>query len=670
VIPQFGRLVTVSVMVGLVALFTWIYRRDRQQRVRLWMIGWSAILVHFAAALLNSFHLIPKLVADWVACTTLVAAGTSFLLSVCATCSSLPRRWAFGGGLVTPAIVYVTLLIFDVTAQWPYLVILGLMGGAVFYLAQAGLRQAGVLGWAVALAGGSALGWCAWMVPAAPDYGFDLMLLALFAATGYFFWRRHDRLSPGITLTALAFLCWGCVFPLGSLAHVLHISIPDDHVVWDLPKYAVAFGMILSLFENQAELLRVEVIERRRAEDLALAASDAKSNFLAHMSHEIRTPMSGIIGMTELVLDSAHLPHEERDNLELVKTTAESLLLVINEVLDLSKIEAGKLTFERIEFSPQELVRDLARMMRLRAEQKGLILEHEISAAVPAVLRGDPGRLRQVLLNLVSNAIKFTERGYVRLKVEAAGTTEAEGAVLRFSVSDSGIGIPAEKRASIFEPFNQADSSIARRFGGTGLGLTIAAELVALMGGKLSVEPAPANQGSIFHFDAGFELGAEGAAEKSEHDISQLAKVVAHSAGAGGGNDAGAAKNGSARVRPLRILLAEDNVINQKVATRLMERQGYSVTVAASGGQAIACLNHQTFDVVLMDIHMPGMDGMQVTRLIRDSEQFTGQHIPIIAVTALAMKGDAEKCLAAGMDAYISKPIEPNELFGKIREFV
>jgi signal transduction histidine kinase len=626
--------------------------------------------VHFAAALLDSFQVIPKPIADWVVCTTLVGAGVSFLLSVCNICSSPPRRWTFGGALVAPAILYVTLLTLEVTAQWPYQLILGLMGAAVFYLAQAGLRRAGVAGWAVAVVGAATLGWCAWMARVVPDYGFDLMLLALFATTGYFFWRRHNRVSPGIMLTALAFLCWGSVFPLGSLAHFFHISIPDDDVVWDLPKYAVAFGMILSLFENQAELLRVEVMERRRAEDLAVAASEAKSNFLAHMSHEIRTPMSGIIGMTELVLDSVHVQQEERDNLELVKTTAESLLLVINDVLDLSKIEAGKLTFERIEFSPLEVTRDLARIMRLRAEQKGLLLEHEISASVPSVLRGDPGRLRQVLLNLLSNAIKFTERGHVRLKVEPAGATEGEGALLRFSVSDSGIGIPAEKRASIFEPFSQADSSISRRFGGTGLGLTIASELVALMGGKLSVEAAAGNQGSVFYFEARFELGAERAAGNSEHDISLLAKVVAQSASAGGGNGARTANAGSYRLRPLRVLLAEDNPINQKVATRLMERQGYSVTVAASGGQAIACLNHQTFDVVLMDIHMPGMDGMQVTRLIRDSEQFTGQHIPIIAVTALAMKGDAEKCLAAGMDAYISKPIEPNELFGKIREFV
>jgi CheY-like chemotaxis protein len=338
-------------------------------------------------------------------------------------------------------------------------------------------------------------------------------------------------------------------------------------------------------------------------------------------------------------------------------------LLVLNDILDFSKIEAGKLSLECIEFNPRLLVLDLVRLMGLRAEQKGLRLAYEIKPGVPMNVVGDPGRLRQVLLNLLSNAVKFTETGEVSLQVEPLGLSLENEVLLRFSVTDSGIGIPAERQAAIFQPFYQADHSITRRFGGTGLGLAIASELVGLMGGQLNVQSD--GQGSVFSFQVRF-----GVSEDQTQAIAQLAKAVAQSGSGRTVELVRVVKKPRSVTRSLRVLVAEDNPVNQLVVTRLMEKQGHTVTVAASGEQAIAALDRDTFDVILMDIHMPEVDGIQATRMIRASEQETGRHIPIIAVTAFAMKGDAEKCLEAGMDAYISKPIKASELFLKIKQLV
>jgi signal transduction histidine kinase/ActR/RegA family two-component response regulator len=652
-------------MMILVALFTWIYRRDRQQRVRLWMIGWSAILVHFGAALLDSFHLIQSGLADWLAYSTLIIAAASFLVSMCAVAESERGRIVFLCGLVLPALLYAGLLSGGSLHALSFRLILAVMCGSGLYLLRQSLGLAGVTGQVLAVTGLVATAWTAWRADSAPEYGIDLILFCAFATPGYLFWRHRTRMSPGVTLTSFAFLLWGLVFPIASLADYLHAGIPDDHVVWDLPKYAVAFGMILLLSENLEELLRVEVKERRRAEDSALAASEAKSHFLANMSHEIRTPMNGILGMTNFMLESGELSVEQQENLELVRTSAESLLMVINDVLDFSKIEARKLTLEKIEFDPAEMVFDLFRMMRLRAEEKGLQFGHTVSPDVPNVLVGDPGRLRQVLLNLLSNAIKFTERGEVSLQVECAGLRSGDEVRLRFSVVDSGIGIPEEKRAMIFQPFYQAHDYITRRFGGTGLGLTIASELVELMGGALKVQSGQNQKGSIFSFETRF-----GVSEVANEELTYLAKAVGQSTSQAGGERVFVVKQSTRPARSLRILLAEDNPVNQLVATRLIEKQGHRVTVAASGGQAIAALNNGTFDVVLMDVQMPELDGIQATKLIRAKERSTGQHIPIIAVTAFAMKGDAEKCMEAGMDAYVSKPITASELFEKIEHLV
>jgi signal transduction histidine kinase/CheY-like chemotaxis protein len=650
-------------MMILVALFTWIYQRDKQQRVRLWMIGWSAILAHFGFALLDSFHLMRAGLADWLSYATLMVAAAGFLVSVCSNCATVRWRSVFLCGLLAPALLYAGLLTAGAQTAYLYSLILGVVWSAGFYLARPSLWRAGQAGLAVAFISASATAWTAWKTGIAPEYGLDLILFVAFATTAYLFWRRYERLSPGVALTCLSFLLWGLVFPLGSLSDYLGAGIPDDHVVWDLPKYAVAFGMILLLFENVEALLRVEVVERRRAEDRALAASDAKSHFLANMSHEIRTPMNGILGMASLMLDSGDMTSAQRDNLELVRTSAQSLLLVLNDILDFSKIEAGKLSLESIEFDPTELVLDLLRLLRLRAEQKSLLLAHEIKPGVPRNIVGDPGRLRQVLLNLLSNAIKFTEKGGVSLQVEPTAPSAKNEVLLRFSVTDSGIGIPAERQQAIFEPFYQADRSITRRFGGTGLGLTIASELVALMGGRLNVQSGP--DGSVFSFEVCFAVS-----EGQTQDITQLAKAVAQSGSGRTLESTQVVKHTATAVRALRILVAEDNPVNQLVVTRLMQKQGHTVIVAASGGEAIAALHRDTFDVILMDIHMPDLDGIQATRMIRASERNTGRHIPIIAVTAFAMKGDAEKCLAAGMDAYISKPIKASELFLKINQLV
>jgi signal transduction histidine kinase/CheY-like chemotaxis protein len=650
-------------MMILVALFTWIYQRDKQQRVRLWMIGWSAILMHFGVGLLDSFHLMKAGLAGWLAYATLIGAGAAFLVSVCPNCSVLRWRVVFLGGLVAPALIYAGLLSVEVQTGFAYPLLLGVAWIAGFYLAQPSLWRAGQAGLAVAFFSASATVWAAWKAGVTPGYGLDLILFFAFATTAYLFWRHYERVTPGVTLTCVSFLLWGLVFPLGDLSDYLHAGIPDDHVVWDLPKYAVAFGMILLLFENLEELLRVEVAERRRAEDSALAASDAKSQFLANMSHEIRTPMNGILGMASLILDSGDLAPAQRENLELVRSSAQSLLLVLNDILDFSKIEAGKLSLECIEFNPRLLVLDLVRLMGLRAEQKGLRLAYEIKPGVPMNVVGDPGRLRQVLLNLLSNAVKFTETGEVSLQVEPLGLSLENEVLLRFSVTDSGIGIPAERQAAIFQPFYQADHSITRRFGGTGLGLAIASELVGLMGGQLNVQSD--GQGSVFSFQVRF-----GVSEDQTQAIAQLAKAVAQSGSGRTVELVRVVKKPRSVTRSLRVLVAEDNPVNQLVVTRLMEKQGHTVTVAASGEQAIAALDRDTFDVILMDIHMPEVDGIQATRMIRASEQETGRHIPIIAVTAFAMKGDAEKCLEAGMDAYISKPIKASELFLKIKQLV
>ncbi|MBI4518151.1 MAG: response regulator [Deltaproteobacteria bacterium] len=392
------------------------------------------------------------------------------------------------------------------------------------------------------------------------------------------------------------------------------------------------------------EAVNRELIKTKTA---AEAGNRAKSEFLANMSHEIRTPMNGILGMTEMLLESS-LSEGQREDLLTIRDSGHALLAIVNDILDFSKIEAGRFELEAYPFSLRELVARTVKMLRARAEEKGLELREEVAAALPDRFVGDARRLRQVLVNLVGNAIKFTNSGVIVVRAEPAPAPAASSR-LHFSVTDSGIGIPPEKHQAIFNAFEQVDGSTARKYGGSGLGLAISAELVTLMDGRIWVE-SEVGRGSTFHFAVAVSpAGAE------------LAPPAPRAAPPLGAAQAAAR---------LHILLAEDNIVNQRLTVRLLEKHGHSVALAGDGRQALAALERETFDLVLMDVQMPGMDGLEATAEIRARERATGQHLPIVALTAHALKGDQERCLAAGMDAYVSKPIETQALFDAIERLV
>ncbi|HEV7735586.1 MAG TPA: ATP-binding protein [Candidatus Binatia bacterium] len=381
----------------------------------------------------------------------------------------------------------------------------------------------------------------------------------------------------------------------------------------------------------------IDITERRAAEeeargarDAALAAARTKATFLATMSHELRTPMNGILGMSRLALD-CEMGAEAREHVQTVQSSAEALLTVINDVLDFSKIESGKLTLERVPFAIRRLVTETLRAFAPLCGDKGLALGADIDGAVPDALVGDPGRLRQVLVNLVGNAVKFTAEGAVRVTIGCS--LDDEDVAVRVAVEDTGIGIDPAKQAHVFDAFTQADDSTARRFGGTGLGLAISRQLVELMGGCLAVDSTP-GRGSSFHFTARFGRALPGAlTEPATTDAPQF-------------------------VRPLRILLAEDNPVNQLLARRLLEKRGHTVILAGDGREALLRWRTEGVDLILMDVQMPTMDGLEATARLRAAEAATGRHVRIVAMTANAMEGDRERCIAAGMDDYLTKPID------------
>jgi two-component system sensor histidine kinase/response regulator len=560
------------------------------------------------------------------------------------------------------------------------------------------------------------------------------------------------------------------------------LSRPVDQVyepiVVILPDGRMRLLSIYVLLQAQSRLLALANETIRRQKELADEANSAKSRFLANMSHEIRTPMNGILAMAEMLLES-ELSTEQREYLDIINASAEALLTVINDILDFSKIEAGKLELDFHPFALRDSLADMVKPLSLLAHSKGLELAYHVERNVPDSLIGDAARLRQIIVNLAGNAIKFTEEGEVTVQVGLL-EQEAEKTVLQFAVSDTGIGIPPERQKSVFQPFEQADGSTTRKYGGTGLGLTISRRLAEMMGGRMWLE-SEVGRGSNFYFTAALGTPSASCAEHEQaaawpgvrvllvddnrssrqalaelleswqmgvtavngpasahqacraaaepfslaivdtilpmqsgvtlaeqlateapsaipcvlltspghpdapgrspvlkraayvakpvkpSDLYRAIDEVLRGPTAAAAPAAQAGPNG-ANLPPLTLLLAEDGLVNQTVARRLLEKHGHSVTVVGDGREAVQTLETATFDVVLMDVQMPVLDGFAATAEIRRREVGTGKHMPIVAMTAHAMKGDRERCLAAGMDGYVSKPIRSRELFRAIAE--
>jgi signal transduction histidine kinase/DNA-binding response OmpR family regulator len=410
--------------------------------------------------------------------------------------------------------------------------------------------------------------------------------------------------------------------------------------MWDIAIRRARLECTNEIIESE---VRKRTEELSRAREAAEAANQAKTVFLENTSHELHTPMNGIVGMTELALDT-DLTAEQRKCLMAVRSSANSLLSLLNDVLDFSTIEAGKLALQATEFRIRESVDEALDALVAGAQQKGLRLNRHVQDDVPEVLVGDVRRLRQLILNLAGNAVKFTAQGEVNVRVDLQ-SGEGNRVVLHFSVSDTGVGIPADKLEAIFRPFEQADTSSTRKFGGAGLGLSLAVQLVELMEGEIWAE-STLGEGSTFHFTAAFEVATASDSATSTRQEQQVE------------SDRAALPEGR-----LRILLAEDNAINQAYAVRILTKNGHAVTVAKDGAEAIANWEREEFDLVLMDLQMPNVDGFQATASIREKEADSDRYTPIVAITAHA---EREQCLESGMDGFVANPIQTDKLFAEI----
>ena len=414
--------------------------------------------------------------------------------------------------------------------------------------------------------------------------------------------------------------------------------IPESHRLKTLYD---AFAIIKMEVDTILEERKLREEELYRARHAAEQADRAKSAFLANMSHEIRTPMNGILGMTRFLAESK-LGEEQAEWVRIVQQSAEGLLKIMNDILDITQVEAGRLVLDSAELDIRDVVDRAVGLMSAQAADKGLVVEASVDPAVPRRLVGDPGRLGQILLNLLGNAVKFTERGAVRVEVAVERESE-DHVMLRASVTDSGPGVPEDARLNIFDAFAQADVSLSRRYGGVGLGLTIARQLVHLMQGQIFLAESSA-EGATFCFTAVLGRGPGPGRAKLPSVPSPHPAAVA---GEHAGGD------------PVRLLLVEDNDVNQLVAQKMLEKLGYSVTIAVDGVDALTALSRSRYDLVLMDLQMPRMSGLEATRVIRSGGgDVLDPGVPIVAMTASAMKGDREQCIAAGMDDHVAKPVD------------
>ena len=405
-------------------------------------------------------------------------------------------------------------------------------------------------------------------------------------------------------------------------------------------------------------LMMHDITERKRFEDdlfkakvLAEKANQAKSLFLANMSHEVRTPLNTIMGLLDLTLETP-LNAEQQENLNVAQDAAKNLLTILNDILDFSRIEAGKVSFEQIDFDLHRMMESLCKGLKVIAHQKDLQLVLKWNSDVPQFLKGDPMRLRQVLTNLIGNAIKFTAQGQIFVNIQTQSQTD-EKIVLLFSVRDQGIGIPQTQQQKIFEIFTQADESTTRRFGGTGLGLAIAKQLVEMMNGSIELE-SQEGQGSTFSFTAQFKKSLAAAKEDLLFSLGHLTE----------------ANFSHGDLRDLKILLAEDNVVNQKMMSKILQNAGCHIIAVDNGEDVLRQVEQSLFDAILMDVHMPTLDGLQTTKKIRENEKVKGGHIPIIALTARALEEDKGQCFKAGVDGYVSKPIDRQVLFETLKDVI